>query len=431
MANAVLTQSAVATYTFEVSTDTSFGTKVYSKSGVAAGASGQTSLTIDKIPAGTSYFWHARAEGGGTTGPFTSPRAFSDRSGDRHRQRHPGQPDRRRRHRLAAGVHGDQRDAFGSDRHADLQVRDRHQQTRSARCLMSATVPEGAIRTTFTPASDLPAETSLFWRVTVSDVANGVSGPTTLPGSFVTTFAIDLTKVVYLNSPNVSSWPQTATSSRSSNRMAAATAPSAWPTRIRAGPTRRGRSAASDPNFGVYANQWYFARINGTWYGGAGEWIYRGASSCKAGQGTNTIGPDAGFGPPFNTWVPKVGELVGFMVSSVARNGPVRRTVDERSNIIVQPWRERASARNARARFTGSRAPARHSFCAPALPADAAAAGAAQTPAAPCRAVNARLREAVAESAFGNVTSQAFGAEIGVTVRPALQVFGSFGRFAT
>ena len=26
-----------------------------------------------------------------------------------------------------------------------------------------------------------------------------------------------------------------------------------------------------DPNFGVYTNQWYFARINGTWYGGAGS----------------------------------------------------------------------------------------------------------------------------------------------------------------
>ena len=35
--------------------------------------------------------------------------------------------------------------------------------------------------------------------------------------------------------------------------------------------------------------------------------------------------------------------------------------------------------------------------------------------------------EAVAESAFGNVTSQSFGAEIGVTVRPEIQVFGSFG----
>jgi opacity protein-like surface antigen len=34
---------------------------------------------------------------------------------------------------------------------------------------------------------------------------------------------------------------------------------------------------------------------------------------------------------------------------------------------------------------------------------------------------------AVAESAFGNVTSQSYGAEFGVTVSPDIQVFGSFG----
>src|SRR3954462_14712478 len=77
VANAVLTSSATATYTFEVSTDSTFSTKTYSKTGVAAGASGQTSLTIDKIPAGTNYFWHARAEGGGTTGPFSAARPFT------------------------------------------------------------------------------------------------------------------------------------------------------------------------------------------------------------------------------------------------------------------------------------------------------------------------------------------------------------------
>ena len=205
--------------------------------------------------------------------------------------------------------------------------------------LVTATVNEGVSRTTFTPSTDLPAETTLFWRVTASDVANGVTGPTTLPATFVTTFAIDLKKVVYLNSPDVSSWPQTAALSLveqdggGDGPVCMAYTDPGWPD----SPWPFG---GADPNFGVYANQWYFARIGGTWYGGAGEWIYRGASSCKAGQGTRTIGPDAGFGPPFSTWVPQVGELVGFMVSSVARNGPVKRTVDERSNVIVQPWRD-------------------------------------------------------------------------------------------
>jgi opacity protein-like surface antigen len=35
--------------------------------------------------------------------------------------------------------------------------------------------------------------------------------------------------------------------------------------------------------------------------------------------------------------------------------------------------------------------------------------------------------QANAESAFGNVTSQSYGAELGVTVKPQLQVFGSVG----
>jgi hypothetical protein len=338
VANAVLTQSAVATYTFEVSTDASFSSKAYSKTGVAAGSSGQTSLTIDKIPAGTSYFWHARAEGGGTTGPFSAPRAFS----------------------IGPAIVIDSATLVSPISGTGTGARPTFTVTNATRSgpigaltykfeiatnsafnpvLLTGTVNEGANRTTFTPPVDLPAETTLFWRVTVSDAANGVSGPTTLPASFATAFAIDLKKVVYLNSPDVSSWPQTATLSLveqdggGDGAVCMSYTDPGWPD----SPWPFG---GPDPNFGVYANQWYFARINGTWYGGAGEWIYRGASSCKAGQGTRTIGPDSGFGPPFSSWVPQVGELVGFMVSSVARNGPVRRTVDERSNVIVQPWRD-------------------------------------------------------------------------------------------
>jgi hypothetical protein len=338
VANAVLTQSAAATYSFEVSTDAGFATKVYSKTGVAAGAGGQTSVTIDKLAAGTSYFWRARAEGGGTTGPFSAARAFA----------------------IGPAIIIDSATLVSPISNAGTGARPTFTVTNATRSgpigvlaykfeistsaafaavLMTATVNEGATRTTFTPSSDLPAETTLFWRVTVSDPANGVTGPTTLAATFVTTFAIDLKKVVYLNSPDVSSWPQTATLSLV-EQDGAGDGPVCMSYTDPGWPDSPWPFGGPDPNFGVYANQWYFARINGTWYGGAGEWIYRGASSCKAGQGTRTIGPDAGFGQPFSSWVPQVGELVGFMVSSVARNGPVRRTVDERSNVIVQPWRD-------------------------------------------------------------------------------------------
>ena len=338
VANAVITQSATATYTFEVSTDSGFATKAYSKTGVAAGASGQTSLTIDKIPAGTSYFWHARADGGGTSGPFSAARAFT----------------------IGPAITIDSATLVSPISGAATGARPTFTVTNATRSgpigaltyrfeiatngafsplLVSGTVNEGTSRTTFTPSIDLPAETTLFWRVTVSDLANGVSGPTTLAASFATSLAIDLKKVVYLNSPDVSSWPQTATLSLV-EQDGGGDGPVCMSYTDPGWPDSHWPFGGSDPNFGVYANQWYFARIGGVWYGGAGEWIYRGASSCKAGQGTRTIGPDSGFGQPFASWVPQVGELVGFMVSSVARNGPVKRTVDERSNVIVQPWRD-------------------------------------------------------------------------------------------
>jgi hypothetical protein len=338
VANAVVTQSAVATYTFEVSTDSGFATKAYSKTGVVAGASGQTSLTIDKIPAGTSYFWHARADGGGTSGPFSAARAFT----------------------IGPAITIDSATLVSPISGAATGARPTFTVTNATRSgpigaltyrfeiaansafsalLVSGTVNEGTSRTTFTPSIDLPAETTLFWRVTVSDLANGVSGPTTLAASFATSLAIDLKKVVYLNSPDVSSWPQTATLSLV-EQDGGGDGPVCMNYTDPGWPDSHWPFGGSDPDFGVYANQWYFARIGGVWYGGAGEWIYRGASSCKAGQGTRTIGPDSGFGPPFSSWVPQVGELVGFMVSSVARNGPVKRTVDERSNVVVQPWRD-------------------------------------------------------------------------------------------
>jgi hypothetical protein len=184
--------------------------------------------------------------------------------------------------------------------------------------------------------------TTYSWRVQVVDPANSATSPFSATARFTTGLTIDLTKVVYLKGPNIAGWRQTANltlveqDGAGDGPVCMKYADPGWPDvpwpYVEPG---------GDPNFKVYANQWYFANIGGTWYGGAGEWIYRGAgSSCKAGQGTRTIGPDSGFGPPFSTWVPKVGELVGFAVTAVARNYPVTRSVEERSNVVVQPWRD-------------------------------------------------------------------------------------------
>jgi len=76
VSNAVSTRGTNA-YDFEVATDTGFATKVATKTGVAEGAGGRTSVVLDRLAASTDYYWHARAQAGGTTGPFTAARKFS------------------------------------------------------------------------------------------------------------------------------------------------------------------------------------------------------------------------------------------------------------------------------------------------------------------------------------------------------------------
>jgi hypothetical protein len=76
--NAVSTGNTPLTYTFEVASDAAFATKVYSKDGVAAGAT-QTALKIDTLPgpAAKNYFWRARVSSGSQTGPYSTIRGFA------------------------------------------------------------------------------------------------------------------------------------------------------------------------------------------------------------------------------------------------------------------------------------------------------------------------------------------------------------------
>jgi len=334
VANAAVTQQTGTTYTFEVATDTGFVNKVQTRNDVAEGTSGRTSIQLSTLAGGTDYFWHVRATSAGTVGGFGPTNKFTVGPQVILNAPVPVSP--------IQGTLTDARPALtvtNAPRSGPVGAITYRFEISTlstfASLALDGTVPEGSLRTSFRPSVDLPAETTLFWRATAIDATNGVTSPVSATATFVTALAIDLTKVQYLNSPNVSSWPATGTLTSveqdggGDGLMCMAFTDPGWPDSPFFG----------DPTFGVFANQWYFAKINGLWYGGAGEWLYRGVGSCKAGQGTRTIGPDSGFGPPFSTWVPRVGELVGYMVTSVARPG-VRRTVDQRTNIIVQGWRD-------------------------------------------------------------------------------------------
>jgi hypothetical protein len=80
-------------------------------------------------------------------------------------------------------------------------------------------------------------------------------------------------------------------------------------------------------------NPWVFANVNGRWYAATYEWLKPG-QTCK-GISAATIGPHTKK-EPLETWRPRSGELVGFMVSGLARGS--ERSTKERSNIVMVRW---------------------------------------------------------------------------------------------
>jgi hypothetical protein len=59
-------------YSFDVASDSAFGTKLFSRAGVAPGADGKTSVQLDVLEIGRTYYWRVRAEDGANTGPYTT-----------------------------------------------------------------------------------------------------------------------------------------------------------------------------------------------------------------------------------------------------------------------------------------------------------------------------------------------------------------------
>ena len=74
--NASVSNGSIPTYTFQVATDSGFGSIVAQQSGISQG-SGQTSWEVSQPLGNGAYFWRSRAEVSGTTGPFSATGQFA------------------------------------------------------------------------------------------------------------------------------------------------------------------------------------------------------------------------------------------------------------------------------------------------------------------------------------------------------------------
>jgi hypothetical protein len=173
--NAVTTGSVGLTYKFEVAFDSAFNSIAQTKDQIAQGASGQTGVTLDPLPAGKDYYWHARASGGGTTGVFGA--AFKFTVGPAISVNPPtpvvplngastvGWPALTVINAVRSGTVGPfvyQFDVATSNTFATI--------------IVSKTVSETVGQTSFTPAPHAPPPAqALFWRATATDQSSGTS----------------------------------------------------------------------------------------------------------------------------------------------------------------------------------------------------------------------------------------------------------------
>ena len=193
------------------------------------------------------------------------------------------------------------------------------------------------------PANQTAPGTKYYWRARALG-ARGIRSEYSSTRSFTTAVRppppstgddIDPSTVRWLHT-NVSRWPQTSTITDIRIRDVPAggiciehTQSGSWP------------GVNSKLGSFVAGNAWVFANIGGTWYGATYDWL-RPGQICKLTVAGKHDRPSVELGPhtkqpPVAGWVPRSGERVGFMVSTLARFGPEGNR-QERSNIVVVTW---------------------------------------------------------------------------------------------
>lgn len=206
--NGVTTGRTALTYTFEVASDIAFGTIVQTKSGVAQGA-GQTSVVLDSLPGGKTYYWRARANSGSSASPNSRPRAVA--VGPEVVLQTPVLGDPAANATVGANptlnVNNVQRSGPAGPIVYRFEV---SEQSNFSSLVYSASVNE---RTdlTFTPqtvTTQLSAKT-YWWRVQASDPASGVTSPYSNGNPF-TVQPFDMRQAsIWDNPQDLGSWAET------------------------------------------------------------------------------------------------------------------------------------------------------------------------------------------------------------------------------
>lgn len=341
--NAVSTGSTALTYTFQVATDGGFSNIAFQRENVAEGTGGQTSLRIDKLAGNKDYFWRVRANSGGASGPFGTPRVFN--VGPEVVIQAPS---------LSSPSNGGNLSGVGvliTNNAARtgpagpisylFQVSD---SSSFGNIVFTRTVGEGGSgQTSVTMDARLTSQATYYWRVQASDPSNAVTGP------FSSTFSFkyvpfDMKEAVIVNSPpDLASWPETAKITSINFSPGAfevdfdrRDGPDRWPDMVPAG-----FSGPLQYTLGLCAQitgTWYCSGIVQFWYGRSLD-----SSAPPSDVGFEWFYDPVRWGPLFRHQ-PAENELVGIFVAAgnLRDGGNFTRSscprVCERSNVALIPW---------------------------------------------------------------------------------------------
>jgi hypothetical protein len=206
--NAVTTGSTPLTYTFQVASDAGFTNVVYSKAGVAQGT-GQTSLTIGTLPGATTYYWRVQNFNGSVAGLSSKARSFL--VGAQVILQAPTIPSSAASSIVGAAptltVTNVAKTGPAGPLTYHFEVAD---SADFSHIVFETSVAEQSSGQTSTQVTTkLPAAT-YYWRVQVTDVANGVTSPFSQAASFQVQL-FNFSEATMVDAPNFASWAQTAT----------------------------------------------------------------------------------------------------------------------------------------------------------------------------------------------------------------------------
>jgi hypothetical protein len=335
VANGATTGKAVLTYWFEVATDSGFANKVYTKENMAAGGGGRTSLTIDKMGGGRTYFWRVRS--GSAEGPPSRTRSFA--IGPEVVLQPPvlgdPQPNAIVGVSPVLNVNNVQRSGPAGQIFYRFEISD---STSFSSFAYVATVPERS-DLSYTPhtVGVTLEEKTYFWRVQASDPSNAVT--TSYSGaSPIKVQPFDLRQATIVGGPDFSNWAVTTT----------ITVLDMGPTGIylefdkKDGPGRW--PDVHPPTFAPEGSIQYCIglalNINGHWYASAPMEMWYGLP--RGGGPPQQYARNWFYDPirwaPMTGYQPAVGELIGvFVVAGDTRAFNSAVAVQERSNVVLVP----------------------------------------------------------------------------------------------